>query len=264
MSTVANVHKSESSHYYWPSGLPAYELQKKSGKGMKKPNITDAKELGLLPSVTTILKLLNKPALNQWLTEQAVNAVLTTPRLEGEALDAFVHRVLHEESVQDEEARMAADKGTAIHDAIEKCVNGKEFDVAWKPYVEGALKEIANLGKIVWCEKILIGDGYGCRADILLETERHLALLDWKTTKKLPKESYLEHKLQTAACAKCIGNVADKHIITGNIYISTVIPGATFLSLQEEWTDTYERGFKPLLQYWQFANNYRPEVSHGN
>jgi hypothetical protein len=75
----------------------------------------------------------------------------------------------------------------------------------------------------------------------------------------MPKnEPWIEARLQTASYAKCIGNVADKHVITGVIYISTVLPGAVKLFLNENWQETYERGFKPLLSYWQFANNYRP------
>lgn len=260
MSTVANVHKSESSHYYWKSGLPAYEIPKKSGKGMKSPNITDARELSLLPSVTTILKVLNKPALTQWLIEQAVLAAVTTPRLVGEADDAFIHRVMNVEKLQDEEAQMARDKGTAIHDAIAACLTGKDFNVAWKPYVDAALNELANLGKIVWTEKILVGDGYAGRGDCLTETPNSLTFVDFKTSKKLPKESYLEHRIQTAAYAKTHGNSADKHILTANIYISTVIPGEAFTSVQENWLDTYERGFVPMMKLWQFLNSYYPEA----
>lgn len=225
---------------------------------MKKTTLADARELNLLPSVTTILKVLNKPALNAWLVEQSVNAVLTTPRLPGEQLDAFVQRVLHSERVQDEEAQIARDKGTAIHDAIEACLNGRPFDAAWKPYVEAVLPVVAGLGSIVWTEKILVGDGYAGRADILLETERNITLLDFKTSSKMPKESYPEHKCQSSAYAKTLGNVADKHIITGNLYISTVMPGATALSLQEDWPYNYEEGFVPAMRLWQYLNGYRP------
>ena len=261
MNTAANVHSSQDSHYYWPNGDPAYELKKKSGQGMKKPNITDARELGLLPSVTTILKVLDKPALNAWKTEQSVLAVLTSVRKPGEKDDEFVHRVLSVEQVQNQEASQAADKGTAIHDAVELCLQGKEFNVAWKPYVEGVLPVLSNLGKIIWTEKILVNPeaGYAGRTDIGLETERDIFIVDLKSTRSMPKnEPWIEARLQTASYAKCIGNVADKHVITGVIYISTVLPGAVKLFLNENWQETYERGFKPLLSYWQFANNYRP------
>ena len=259
--SAANVHSSSDSHWYWQSGLPAYELPKKSGAGTKKPNLTDARELGLLPSVTTILKVLDKPALNAWKQEQSCTAGTTSPRREGEKLDEFVHRVLHVEREQEEEARAAADKGTEIHKAVELALQGKEFHPAWRPYVEGVLPVVANLGKIIWTEKVLVGDGYAGRTDIGLENDHDIVIGDFKTTKTMPKkEPWIEAKLQTAAYAKAVGNVANKHIVTAVIYISTVLPGEVTLLMSENWQDTYERGFKPLLQYWMFANNYKPGV----
>jgi len=259
MTTAAMTVKSEGSRYYWPNGQPCYEIPKKSGKGMKKPNITDAREMGLVPSVTTILKVANKPALNAWLMEQAALAVLTTPRLEGEGLDAFVKRVLQDEQVQDEEASAAADKGSAIHGAIEAAIQGKPWDGVWEPYVKSVFPVIESLGKIVWSEKIVVGDGYAGRADILLENDRNLTLLDFKTTKSMPKkQSWDEHRMQTAAYAETIGNSGDRHILTGNIYISTILPGEVQLFLQEDWKRTYGLGFRKLLEYWQFINDYTP------
>lgn len=258
MNTNARVITAAGSHWYTREGKPCYEVPRKSGKGTKKTTLAEARELDLLPSVTTILKVLNKPQLNEWITEQAVLAVLSTPRLKDEPLDAFVHRVLNVERVQDQERDVAADKGTAIHDAIECCLNNKPFDIAWKPYVEAVLPVLQTLGRVVWTEKVMVGDGYAGRADCGLESDLHIVILDFKSARKLPRESYLEHKLQNAAYAKAHGNSADKHIITGNLYISTVIPGLVELCLQDQWEETYERGFKPLLQYWQFANNYRP------
>lgn len=257
MNTAANVRKSEGSHYYYPNGTPAYEIAKKSGVGMKKPNITDARELGLLPSVTTILKVLSKPALEQWKMEQACLAVLTSIKLPNETLDEFVHRILQVDREHEAEAKIAADKGTAIHEAVELAVQGKEFDPEYRPYIEAIFPVLQQLGRVVWAEKVFVGPGYACRADLGLESDRHILILDLKTTGKLPKDSYFDHKLQTAAQAKAHGNSANKHLLTGNLYISTKEPGKVVLSLQDNWENTYENGFLPLLKYWQFANNYQ-------
>lgn len=228
---------------------------------MKKPNITDARELGLLPSVTTILKLLNKPALNAWQQEQACMAVLTSPRKENEKLDEFVHRVLSVDKEHEAEAKEAADKGSEIHKAIELCLQGKEFNPVWKPYVEGVLPVVANLGKIIFSEKVLVNaeDGYAGRADLGLETDRDIIVADFKTTRSMPKkEPWIEARMQVASYAKCIGNTANKHIVTAVIYISTVLPGSVELFLNENWQDAYEHGFKPLLKYWRWSNNHYP------
>lgn len=257
--TVANVQKSSGGHWYYPDSTPCFEVPKKSGNGMKKTTLREARELGLLPSVTTILRVLDKPALNAWLIEQSVLAVVTTPRKAGEKDDEFIHRVLHEERVQDAEAATAADRGTQIHDAIANALEAKEFDPQFKVYVEAVLPVIEFMGKVRWVEKILVGNGYAGRSDILIEGEDNLALLDFKSAKTLPKtESWTEHRLQSSAYAAALGNTGDKRLITGNIYLSTTLPGQTALFLQDDWRRTYEQGFVPLLKLWSFLNSYVP------
>ena len=65
------------------------------------------------------------------------------------------------------------------------------------------------MGKVVWTEKVLVGEGYAGRADILVEGDGDLFLTDFKTTGKLPKNgSYTEHLLQTSVPATTL---AGKH-----------------------------------------------------
>lgn len=257
--TNVNVRRIESSHWYYPSGEPCYELSKKSGNGTKQPTLADARELGLIPGVTTILKILHKPALQDWLIAQAVKAVMDTPRLEGESNDAFVERVLVKDRVQDKEAATAADLGTEIHAAIEDAIQGKRYPKKLAPYVVPVMDRLAQMGQVVKSEFIVVGNGYAGRADALLDNGSILCLPDFKTTRTMPKkQSWTEHRLQTAFYAATLGNVADRHIITGNIYISTVNPGEVTVCLQEEWQVTYEKGCKPLLDLWQYVNNYKP------
>lgn len=261
-ATAANVRRSDGSRFYTQAGQPVWEIQKKSGNGMKKPTIVDAREGGWYPSVTTVLKAADRPALNAWLTEQAVIACLTTERRNDEGLDSFIKRVLQDDRIQDQEASAAADKGTAIHDAIEKAIKGEGVEDPWRPYVHAVMPVIEFAGKIVWTEKVLVGDGYAGRSDILLENDQNIILGDFKTTGKLPeKEAWPEHRMQVAAYAKTLGNTADKHIITMLIYISTKTTEVRPF-FQENWLDTYERGFKPLFQFWQWANSYYPVANH--
>lgn len=254
MTTAANVRRSNDSRFYTPDGQPVFEIPKKSGDGMKKPTITDARELGLLPSVTTIIKCLHKPALQDWLIEQAVLAVLTTPRKTGENDDDFVHRVLHVEKVQDEQARTAADLGSLIHKEIQSAIQGVPVDPRVSHFVTPAINRIKDMGRVVWTEKVLVGQGYAGRSDLLLENENAQILLDWKTTGKVPeKEAYPEHLMQLAAYAQTIGNIADRHLIIGVGYISTVIPGKIVFHCYEQW-DRHFRAFQHLLQIWNYMN----------
>lgn len=259
--TTVNVRRTDGSHWYYPDGRPCYELPKKSGNGMKKTTLAEARVLGLVPGVTTILKVLHKQALQDWLIAQAVKAVMDTPRLDGEDNDAFVERVLVKERVQDKDAAGAADLGTEIHAAIEDAIQWRPYPEKLRPFVLPVLDTLDRMGKVVKSEFVVVGTGYAGRADALVDNGSVLCLPDFKTTRNLPKnQSWDEHRIQTAFYANTLGNVADRRIVTGNIYISTTNPGelAVFLQDDYQWQSTYENACKPLLALWQYLNNYRP------
>lgn len=253
-----SIRKSESSHYYWPNGTPCFELPKKSGNGMKRTTLADARELGLLPSVTTILKIIHKQGLQDWLIMQAVKAVMTVPRLKDEKTDDFLERVLVKDRVQDMESGLAARRGTDIHAALESAIQGEAFDDTLRPYIEAVFPILESLGKVVWSEKVLVGDGYAGKGDVALENDQHIAVIDFKSVGKatLPMDSWPEHRMQLAAYAKAIGNTADKHILIGNIYISTVTPGLVNLCLNEDWSNDYD-AFMNAKKLWEYMNKYK-------
>ena len=235
-------------------------MPNKSKGGTRPTTIKDAKELGLLPSVTGITGIISKPQLEKWKMTQACMAVLTSPRKEGEDLDKFMERVLFQDEEHKAEAAAAADRGNAIHDAIAKAIKGEDFEEQWKPYVEAVFPHIKVLGKAAWTERVLVNAeaGYAGRADIGIETELHEVILDFKTTKTIPKEAYDEHRCQVAAYCKARGNIADRHLLCGVLYISTTEPGKTNMCLIENWEADYEDGFKPMLKVWQYLKGYRP------
>lgn len=259
MTTAARTYDENSTHWYTKAGVPFFEIPKADGSGMRSPTVADARKLGLLPGVTHITRLLDKPELASWKMEQACLAVLTTPRKEGEGLDAFVRRVLHEEMVQEEEAKKARELGSAIHDALALALTGQDWDRALEPYIAPVLEWQKSCGRVVWTEKVLAGEFYAGRADALLENEDFLGLVDFKTTGKLPAKSYREHQLQTAAYANLLGNTAERRILTTNVYISTKEPGKFVVRSQVDWRRTYEKGFVPLLNVWRWANDM-PEI----
>jgi hypothetical protein len=260
-ATAAKPTSPEGSHWYYPDGKPCYEIQAKNGN-MRATTLADARKLGLVPSVTTILKVLHKQGLVNWLIEQACLSVLTSPRLPGEELDSFVDRILHKEKVQEEEGQIAKDRGNDMHGALETAYQGGvvEDNELWK-WVSPAYKEISQRGVSLHVECCLVGDGYAGRVDLIQESD-DLWVWDWKTTKKLPtKGAWTEHVLQAAAYAAALarrGTTGNKRIRTGNVYISTVAQGEFLVCEHPEWQGTYENGFQPLVKVWQFLNDYRP------
>lgn len=258
-------------HWYYTDGRPAYEITGKTTGKPRPVTLKDARELNLLPSVTTILKVLHKEGLVNWMIEQAVLAVVTTPRKPDEGDDAFIERVLQVEKVQDQEGRAAADKGTLIHDALEGYFQGREVPEELKPYVMPAAEDIASRGAMVTTERILIGEGFAGKTDLILEPEDCWLMLDYKSTKKLPDPkkggAWLEHRLQLSAYAKAwedmMATAGDaRPIKTGNVYISSINPGEFVVCMHDEWETTYYEGFAPLVTYWQWANRYRAKQAN--
>ena len=233
--------------------------------------LRDARTDNLVPSVTTVLKLLHKEALVNWKIEQAVLAVLTSPKKEDETIDAFVERIIHVEEVPMQEARLAADKGTEIHAAIEGYFTGQDLDPNIVPWVVPAAKAVAAYGELVATEKIIVGDGFAGKTDLILLSPDCWWLWDYKSTKKLPDPkkggAWLEHRLQLAAYAQgWQEEMARKDptllrpIRTANLYVSSVNPGEFVICENEDWEPTYLEGFAPLVTHWQWAAKYRPQM----
>jgi len=253
--TIANVKQSEASHWYYPDSRPCYEVPYADpSKGMRPTTLRDAKKLGLLPSVTTCLRVLDKPALNSWKIEMAVLAVLTTPKLADEPLDAFIKRVLSVDKEQDAEAAKARELGTQIHDALELALGNWPYEESFAPYVLPVLDALKPMGKVLATEKIMVGEGYAGRIDAILDGNE-ITVVDFKTTKTLPKESWWEHQLQTAAYCAALGNTGNKRIKSCNIYIDTINAGKIFVSVQEDWGKAFE-AFDHVLSYWKITNNF--------
>lgn len=262
MTTIARTTSQDGSHWYYPDAKPCYELPKKDGSGMKVPTLADARKLNLLPSVTTILKVLHKQALVDWLIEQSVLAVLTTPRNDGEELDAFIERVLHSEKIQDQEATKARELGTDMHAGLEALFGGGQIDEELRPWIEPAylhLKALAPWEKIE-TETILVGKGYAGKADFIGWANGGHCIVDFKTTKKLPtKASWGEHRLQLSAYAAAHWLRPAEAVITANLYISTIECGKFAYFENPPWEEDFEQGFAPLVQHWQWSTGFKPQ-----
>ncbi len=179
----------ENAHWYRRDGEPLHSVL--SAKGEPRPTtVRDARTLGLLPSVTTVLGVINKPELVEWKMTQAVLAALTLPRLEDEGEDAFAKRV-----VEDAQSRVktAADFGSAFHAGAEQVAKTLEVDpagpyVAWLNHQRAWFQ--ANCVRLVWTERVLVNAelGYAGTADLLIEHQQYgLTLVDYKTQAVRPE-----------------------------------------------------------------------------
>jgi hypothetical protein len=167
-----------SSHWYAKDGSTAY------GASLK-----EAREMGYLPSVTTVDKVIANEGLEIWKVRQAVMSALTMPKLyypdelnnyHAESDADYIARILDDSRQQ---ARKAAKLGSVIHKLAERYISGKPLffrgaraDVwtLFEPlriYIDEALQKGES-------EVVLIGDGYAGKADYISKD----IIADFKTT----------------------------------------------------------------------------------
>jgi hypothetical protein len=156
----------ETGHWYDREGRPCY--QQTTGKGgVRATDLRDGRKLGLVPSVTTVLSVLAKPALETWKVNQGIMAALTLPRVEGEREADFLARVMTDSR---EQAKAAAEEGTRIHDACECAMKGGWFPPTYQPHVDAVREELDRLfhGVDDWVAEASFAheSGFGGKVDL--------------------------------------------------------------------------------------------------
>lgn len=240
----------QSGHWYRKDGTPAYTVVGKNGKE-RAANIRDARELGLVPSVTTIMRQVSAPGLEFWKLGNAVRAALKAERIEGEEDDAFVSRIIY--SSQDE-TRAAADRGTEIHAALEDFYKGNADRVG------GYLQHCVNAAKAImdWCgpqewsaERSFASPlGYGGKVDLCETKFGHV--IDFKTKQGdvSAAKLYPEHRAQLAAYRSGLGVRNAKCAI---VFVSTDGPAVLREVEERELQRGYDE-FTSLLEFWKARN----------
>jgi hypothetical protein len=185
-------HATQAGHWYSPDGKDAYTIIGKNGKE-RNTTLADARKLGLLPSVTSIIRLAASPSLENWKAEQLLMAAMTTSRQEGETEADFISHIKESAKAQSEKAR---ENGTRIHAIVQNGFEGMETS---DKYFLSALNTIQKeLPLELWqCEVSFATERYGGKIDLLNAGY----ILDIKTTSKSLDNIKLwdDHYLQLAA-----------------------------------------------------------------
>lgn len=259
-------------HWYTKDGQPAYEVAKKDGTGVRPTTLRDARALGLLPSVTTILGILDKPQLSVWKQKQAIKAAALLPRQEGEEEEAWMDRVIEKAG---EPVAEAADLGTRIHEALENACIGVEWDSKnLGPYVAPVLGwlvgRLAAGGKIVAREMVIADpeDGFAGRIDLAIEDRDGILVIDYKSRRTRPRESdkvafapYPTQEMQLAAYAKhWAKSIGWGKVRCANVITSSTEPGRWGVAFHQDpeaaWT-----AFHELLGIWRWTKGYDPRMA---
>ena len=155
----------------------------------------------LVPSITNVLGVLNKPALPRWaakvVAEQAVAMRDSLPKLdEAEAVDLL-------KGAPWRSSGRAADRGTTIHAYLEAKLQGldpHEISGEAARYRKAADQFLSEWDpKPLAIELTVFGDGYAGTGDLWATLNNGaVAVLDYKTSKAI----YPEAALQLAALAR--------------------------------------------------------------
>lgn len=175
-----------SNHYYLRDGSPFYTIIGKNG-AERPVTIRDARQHNAVPSVTTVLDVLNKAALVEWKVKQGILAALTLPRASGENDEVFLARVLDDSKQQ---AIQAAEEGNRIHDAIEVSFKGLPVPEAYRLHVQAVRAKLRETFPDVtdWIAETAFASplGYGGKVD--LHSPKHGIVVDHKSKDMAPGE----------------------------------------------------------------------------
>lgn len=252
---------SKSQHWYDRTGAAVFEVPKAKGGGTRPTTIADARKLGLYPSVTTILGVLDKPQLTDWKLEQISNWCHGNPPQDNEGCDSYARRA-NEGAFQ--QVADAADLGTAIHAALEAHFKGEQVPDGYSAYVDPVDALMAKEGiKFIEHELRLVNteQGYAGTTDAVIQMpDGQRGILDFKSRKTKPGTkvgNWETEPMQIAAygVAKwgCVPTVG------ANVYISTTEKGRVEIvwytadELAKAW-----RAFECAINVWQYLKDYRP------
>lgn len=240
-------------HWYSRAGEPAYQQVTQKG-GLRATDLRDARKLGLVPSVTTVLAVVAKPQLEKWKRDQSVMAALTLPRHDGETEDTLLRRIYTDSEAQ---AKAAAEEGTRIHDAIEQYF--KEGYPATGPYISHVRATRAELSRLFpdvsdWVPEASFASGMGYGGKVDLHSDQ--AVIDFKTKDFGPNDKVVAYDEQIMQLDAYRHGLRIPQATMANVYISRTCPGEVRIIVHEEG-DHYQR-FCLLLEYWKLSKKYNP------
>ena len=247
-------------HWYSRTGEPRYEVLAKSGLP-RATTLADARRLGYVPSVTTVLSVLAKPALETWKVKQGILAALTLTREPGEDDDAYLARVLADSQ---EQAKQAAAEGTRIHDACECYWQGRHYPHQYQPHVDAVCEELHRLfpGVTDWVAERSFASpmGYGGKVD--LHSPSTGIVVDYKSTDERRGSAKRFHWDQHYQLAAYQRGLELPPSVCANLFVSRSDPGAVFSHVwaEKNIADGWDV-FESALAVWKRLRSFDPSFS---
>ncbi len=258
-------------HYYNPDGSPHFWVPLKSDSSKKRPtNVKDCKELGLSPSVSTIIQTISHGAgLDYWNIGIANKASYNHPKQPNETRDDYDERMRAEIATLKDKA---PSEGTEIHGNIQHYYETGKVNVDYADYIAATQEfmesEHLKSIKIEYnfpAEKI----GYGGTVDMIAKSTEtnELWVVDWKSKDfkgKAEVKQYIHNSMQLMGYFN--GLLHDNTLVPrikenaniANVYLSRDMPGKWYCyKLEEAERITAFKCFTMAKELWYLINNMK-------
>ena len=266
------IARERDAHWYLPSGETYHTVLSADGVTPRPTTLRDARKVGALPSVTSVLGIIAKAGLEAWKLEQAILSALTLPRGRNEPLDVYAKRITTD---MDAQVRASAEVGVKIHAACQEyalkrtCTLEADLVPYWEPW---KVWFDANVQEVRRVEEVVISRSHGYGGTMDLEcwlTGFGWTVVDFKTQKVKkaasgePRPAFYETwPLQLAAYRRAIGgHVASVENPMGERLASVVIdverPRPVAVRVWDE-TAEYWHVFEAALAMWRYMKDYDP------
>jgi hypothetical protein len=244
---IIKDHESESGHWYTKLGEPAYQIIGKNGK-QRNTTVRDAREHGLVPSVTTIIGQLAKPGLDRWKSEQLLLAALTLPRHENEAESEWLERVMTDSRSTGKEA---AERGNRMHGVLENFYRRKEIGILPFYAIEVDRTITTHFGAQQWAAEASFAHSSGFGGKIDLNGSNVVIDFKSKVGDVSKTKPYFEQIMQLAAYRVGLGMPTAR---CANVYFNEHGQVLLIEHSPDELDDAFSC-FQCLLQYYKIKNN---------
>ena len=268
-------------HWYTLDGKAAHTQPTKT-KGAKSPTrsttISDAKRLGLLPSVSAYTRMLAAPYLERYKMLEVAKACYACPPAGGESYDDYAKHILDKSG---KDGSGAAQVGTQVHAALDLyftdpehysvcpdiiCQDGSE--VPADSFVLPAIAKIQALGlEVESTETVLVNPAYGYAGttDMVFSKGEQCGILDFKTKRTHEGEPVISgdtHCMQIAAYHAAHWGADDGepigvNAVGYNVYISTTEIGRVEVMeySQQELVEGWQ-AFKSCLNLYRYIKRF--------
>lgn len=181
--------------------------------------LTSGEERIKIPSVTTVLGILDKPALMGWAAKMTREGVVELGKV-GElgidwnresASNALYMRLKENNLLHTQRRDTAATRGTSVHDALElwategKVPNPQDFPTTDRGYVKALTAYLVDHQPHFLQSELMVGSWehqFAGRLDHIIEVDGEPAILDLKTSKDLYKEVHMQTSGYAIAAAE--------------------------------------------------------------